>query len=268
MLLTTMSPGFPCWFELTSTAPERSRAFFAELFGWQMQDTDMGPMGVYTFLANGSGTVGALWGMPAEQRAAQIPSYWGVFFLVADCDRASAEAARLGATVVVPPMDIADYGRMAVITDPSGATCSLWQATGDASSGPGLAMFEPHAVGWVELATRDTGKARDFYTALFGWQTRETPIPLPGDHRYTHFSLGDTPFGGMLGMTAEWGEIPPHWALYFMVEDVDACVAKALSLGGSNPVSAFNAPGVGRIALIAEPTGAYSYVIAPDKRGS
>lgn len=52
--------GAPCWFELSSHAPEKSLAFHAALFGWSDASHDMGEMGKYYFLRNAHGTVGAL----------------------------------------------------------------------------------------------------------------------------------------------------------------------------------------------------------------
>jgi predicted enzyme related to lactoylglutathione lyase len=62
-------------------------------------------------------------------------------------------------------------------------------------------------------------------------------------------------------MTTEWDGIAPHWAIYVHVPDVDAAVSKARELGGSVPVAPFDAKGVGRIALLGDPTGAMCYVI-------
>jgi predicted enzyme related to lactoylglutathione lyase len=49
------------------------------------------------------------------------PPHWGVTFAVDDADAIAAAAAKLGGTVVVPPMD-APWVRTTVITDPQGAT--------------------------------------------------------------------------------------------------------------------------------------------------
>ena len=74
-------------------------------------------------------------------------------------------------------------------------------------------------------------------------------------------TLSLTPVAGVLQMTAEWGDMPSHWSIYVLVPDVDACVARAAELGGKVCVPAFDAPGVGRIARIDDPTGAGAYVI-------
>ncbi|MDP1562698.1 MAG: VOC family protein [Pirellulaceae bacterium] len=257
MQITEMRPGIPCWFELASTDPNKSSAFYQELFGWSRMEMDLGPMGTYSFLNNANGCIGAMCSMMPVQKLQGMPSTWGVYFAVANCDAATARAVELGANVFVPPMNVSEHGRMSVIADPTGAVCSLWQST--SSGGGPFVMFEDHSIGWVELATRETAKAREFYSALLGWTYNESPIPNIGT--YNEISVGETRYGGILPMSPEWGDVPSHWGIYVMVPDVDACVAKAQELGGGNPVPAFDAPGVGRIAMITDPTGAKCYVI-------
>lgn len=258
MFITEMRQGVPCWFELSSTEPEKSFAFYNGLFGWTRMDMDMGAMGMYSFLLNANGCIGAFCGMQAEQKTEGISSYWGVYFAVHDCNEATQRASELGGTVIMTPFDVGENGRMSVVSDPTGAVFCLWQPKG---GGGNFVMFEDHAMGWVELATHDTTSARDFYASLLGWTYAESPIPIPDSGNYIEISVGDTRYGGILPMNAEWGDIPPHWAVYVMVPDVDACCAKAKQLGGSNPLPAFDAPGVGRISMVTDPTGANCYVI-------
>lgn len=250
--------GAPCWFELASSGPADALAFYRELFGWSADSIDLGGIGEYTFLRNSTGTIGALCGLPPGSDGQ--PSSWGVYFAVADLDEALARAQALGGKALVPPFVAPGHGRGVVVADPTGAVFSLWQPA-NAAAGE-LPMFEDDAFGWVELATRDVPSARAFYASLLGWTCTESPIPIPGGGVYTEFMADGTRYGGILGMTAEWGDIPAHWSLYVLVPDVDACVARTPALGGSVSVPAFDAPGVGRIARIEDPTGAGVYVIA------
>ena len=49
--------------------------------------------------------------------------------------------------------------------------------------------------------------------------------------------------------------IPPHWNVYFNVEDVDDTVAKAERARRRVVAPAFDVPGVGRMAVLADPQG-------------
>jgi predicted enzyme related to lactoylglutathione lyase len=253
---TTPPPGAPCWFELASTDPGVSATFHHALFGWSQVDMDLGPMGTYSFLRNGNGTVGALCSLPP---GAPPHSSWNVYFGVTDADGATRRAQDLGAQVVAEPFDVAEHGRMSMLMDPTGAPFCLWQSRNpDAGD---FVMFEDHAIGWVELASRDAVAARDFYVALLGWECESSKVSMPGGIQYTEYGVGGVRYGGILPMTAEWGEMSSHWSIYVMVPDADACTARATELGGKVSVPAFDAPGVGRIARIDDPTGAGLYVI-------
>jgi predicted enzyme related to lactoylglutathione lyase len=258
---TTPPPGAPCWFELASSNPAASAAFHRGLFGWNTVDMDLGPLGSYSFLRNPNGTVGALCSIPPQ---APPQSAWNVYFGVQDADAATARAALLGARIIAEPFDVADQGRMAALMDPAGAPFCLWQSR-NADAGD-FVMFEDHAIGWVELASRDAPVARDFYVGLLGWDCEESTVPIPGGVHYLEYGVGGTRYGGILPMTAEWGDMPSHWSIYVPVPDVDACAASAEQLGGRICVPAFDAPGVGRIARIDDPTGAGAYVIRMNQR--
>ena len=253
--------GAPCWFELASRDAAASLAFHRALFGWEGVGNDMGEMGTYTFLRNAQGTIGALCGLPPGSEGQ--PSAWNVYFLVDSVDASVAMAGGLGGRLLAEPFDVPGHGRGAVLGDPQGAVFCLWQT---ANPGAGdFVMFEDHAIGWVELASRDAEGARAFYSALLGWQCETSTIAAAGIE-YTEYAVGGTRYGGILPMTAEWGEMPSHWSVYIPVADVDACLARARELGGSVCVPAFDAPGVGRIARLDDPTGAGVYVIRLDPR--
>lgn len=115
-------PGALVWNELATRDPQGATAFYAAVFGWTARTADMGGTMYTTFELDGRGVagmmeIGADW--PPE-----VPSYWGVYFGVEDCDAAVAEATGRGAQVIVPPRDI-PVGRFAALTDPQGAMVSV-----------------------------------------------------------------------------------------------------------------------------------------------
>jgi predicted enzyme related to lactoylglutathione lyase len=62
-------------------------------------------------------------------------------------------------------------------------------------------------------------------------------------------------------MDAQWEGIPSNWGIYFRVEDCDATAERVKELGGKVCHGPFDAPGVGRIAVLSDPQGAYFSVI-------
>ncbi|MGL6291734.1 MAG: VOC family protein [Silanimonas sp.] len=248
--------GAPCWFELSSTDPARSQAFLKAVFGWDAAPMDVGGGGPYAFLRNANGTVGAVGGMPPGTEGA--PSYGGVYFGTDSVDASVAAATAAGAKPFFDPFDVPGHGRGAVLAAPGGAAFNLWQsANTDAGD---FVMFEDFSFGWVELATRDVDAAQRFYGPLLGWTFKDS-ANAPAGTRYSEYAVGETHYGGVLQMTAEWGDMPEHWSLYVVVPDVDMALSATDAAGGRVTVPAFNAPGVGRIARIDDPTGAGLYLV-------
>lgn len=246
--------GAPCWFELGTTDQNGAKQFYTELFGWSVNDFPMGENQVYSMFRLKDADVGAACTLMPEQLSRGVPPHWMVYFATKSADESAAKISELGGKVIAPPFDVMDVGRMAVCADPSGAVFCVWQAK--AHRGAGI-QGENNAVCWSELATRDAGAAREFYTSLLGWETR-TNVNMP---TYIEFGAGGQFRGGLLQMDAHWEGIPPHWAIYIMVEDCDGAAAKARALGGQIKHGPFDAPGVGRIALLSDPQGASFYVI-------
>jgi uncharacterized protein len=73
---------------------------------------------------------------------------------------------------------------------------------------------------------------------------------------YVEFAAGGQPCGGLMPMDEQWEGVPPHWAIYFLVSDCDLFASRAKDLGGTARYGPFDAPGVGRIAMMADPQGA------------
>ncbi|HYJ92618.1 MAG TPA: VOC family protein [Pyrinomonadaceae bacterium] len=112
---------------------------------------------------------------------------------------------------------------------------------------------KPGEICWRELATKDLAKAIDFYSQLFGWKLEQTKV-TPMD--YKEIIIDGVACGGMMGMDESWGEVPSHWNTYVAVENADETVDKIKSNGGSVKVPPFDAPGVGRISIASDPSGA------------
>jgi hypothetical protein len=198
-------------------------------------------------------------GMPVaglgSQMNAEAPPFWATYFATADADATTAAAVSAGATVLAPPMDVMEAGRMAVLLDPSGAAFSLWQAGTHAGSG---LVNEPGAMCWHELSAAEPAGPEAFYNAVFGWSVVEEPM---GESSYHVWKLGEASIGGMMLMDGEMATaVPPSWSVYFSVEDCDATVALTQALGGSVLVPATDIV-PGRFAMLADPQGAVFGII-------
>lgn len=255
------APGTFCYAELASTDPEASGKFYTDLFGWKRNDEDLGEPGIYTQFEMGGAITAAQYQLPAEQKDAGVPSFWGQYISVADCDASTTQAIELGAEAVMGPADVADYGRMTIMKDPQGALFHLWQPQKNCGVG---VLNEPGAMCWNELMTTDTDSAGKFYTNLFGWGVETMEMGDMGT--YTMWSRKEGgEAGGMVAIQPEMGPIPPHWLLYFAVSDADATVTKATELGAVVIVPPTDIPHAGRFAVVQDPVGAVFGVFVSKK---
>jgi len=115
---------------------------------------------------------------------------------------------------------------------------------------------------WRELHTRDLAKAKEFYRKLIGWeleQSKLAPIEYPEIH------VDGKAIGGMMEINSTFGEgwenIPPHWKTYIAVDDCDAAFEAVKANGGKVFCPPFDAPNVGRMAMVSDPSGAFFSMI-------
>jgi len=250
------TPGAFCWVELGTTDNEAAKNFYTQLFDWEYEDHPMGPDGVYSMLKLGGKDVGGLYKLMPDMLAQGVPSHWMSYVATANADETAEKAKNAGATIMNGPFDVSTLGRMAVIKDPTGAVFSIWQAKDNKGS---AAWGVPNAPVWNEIGTNDTQKAGEFYTEVFGWTKQQFPGPM----EYTVFNNEDKGIGGMYQITPEMGPIPPHWLVYFAVDDCDAKVQQATQLGANVMKPAEDIPGVGRFAILTDPQGATFALLKP-----
>lgn len=246
-------PGTFCWVDLATPDPEAAKAFYGSVFGWTAEDPyrDLGVP--YTMLSHGGRQACGLY--PPSPEQGPTP-YWSSYVNVTDVDATAERAVALGATPVMPAMDVMGEGRMCVIQDPTGALVGLWQARAH----PGAQIDnQVGARSWSELLTRDTARAAAFYGTLFGWTTRTSPGLMGG--RYVLFELEGKPVAGMLQIQEDWGPMPPNWTVYFGVADCDGALETASQLGGSVLMGPMEIEKVGRFAYVRDPQGATFAVI-------
>ena len=239
--------GIFCWVDLSSTDPEGAKAFYAGLFGWEIEDrpTDMGP--VYTMLMMGGKTVAGLGPLSPDLQAQGVPSFWSAYVKSDDANGVAARIAEAGGIVMMPPMDVMSEGRLMMAQDPTGAMFGVWQPR--QHIGAQLVNI-PNTLVWTELQTRNAAQAQSFYQHVFGW-SGETDA-----NGYTVFVQNGRSHAGMMQIDENWGDVPPNWAIYFMVTDLDVITATAQALGGRVLVPSTPAGEMGNFAVLQDPYGA------------
>jgi len=114
------------------------------------------------------------------------------------------------------------------------------------------------AFSWAELMTSDPKAATDFYAKLFGWAIKNMDM---GTGPYHVVNVGESGVGGIMGFPPGAQGMPPAWGCYVTVNDVDETARQAVALGGKIVMPGMDIPGVGRMAVIADPQGATLNII-------
>jgi uncharacterized protein len=110
---------------------------------------------------------------------------------------------------------------------------------------------------WVDSLQPDPEAALAFYSGVFGWEFTE-PGEMPGDPpgRYFVAQVRGREVAGVGSLPADAQPLPPSWNMYVWVDNVEEAAAAARSAGGTVLVEPFDATPAGRMAVIADPTGA------------
>ncbi len=115
--------GAVSWVELMTPDTEASVKFYTELFGWTTKKEAMSDGSEYITFSVAGKDVGGI--SPIPKDSPNIPPYWGMYITVTDVDATVKQAETLGAKTLVPPMDVPNVGRFAVLQDPQGAVISI-----------------------------------------------------------------------------------------------------------------------------------------------
>lgn len=248
-------PGSFCWIELATVDQAAAKQFYTSLFGWSFVDSAMAPGEIYTMFKLQGRDVGAAFTLNQEMREQGVPPNWALYVSVESADDTTQAALDAGGRAVAGPFDVSDYGRMAVLQDPTGAMISIWEPRRHA--GIGIAG-EPGAICWADLSTPDPDAAASFYNAAFGWN-----FELGQDGAYLHIKNGDTYIGGIPPAANRAPGAPPHWMIYIQVADCDQSAAQAKELGARLYLEPMTIETVGRMAVVADPQGAVFALFQP-----
>lgn len=247
-------PGSFCWIELGTSDQNAAKKFYGDLFGWTPNDFPMGPSEFYTMFKLDERDAAAAFTLNAEMKQRGVPPHWMPYISVTSADESAANARKGGGTVMAEPFDVMDFGRMAVIQDPTGAVFSVWEPK--THKGTGIAGV-PGTMCWADLSTPDVAGAGEFYKGLFGWEL------MKGDNDYLHIKNGEDFIGGIPPAAHRNPNAPPHWMTYFAVENCDASTDKAKAGGAHVYMGPMTIEKVGRMTVLADPQGAVFAIFQP-----
>ena len=122
---------------------------------------------------------------------------------------------------------------------------------------PARSSYAPGTPSWVDVQTTDPAAAKTFYAALFGWEYADNPVEGT-DAVYSMAEKNGQPVAAISAQQPEQVKmgIPPLWNTYITVDDADATAGKVEGAGGAVLAPAFDVMDAGRMAVLADPTGA------------
>jgi predicted enzyme related to lactoylglutathione lyase len=239
-----VTPGRPVWHDLVTSDLDAAKRFYGGLFGWTFQEFDL-KAGRYALASlDGKPVAGIL---RLARRDVNV-SQWITYFSVADVDEAARVGKAAGAQVPVPPRDLANQGRAALLVDPQGAPVAVARLKG---GDPARAPPPLHGWLWVDLWTPDPAASAAFYRVLLGLEPDElevagAPLAILGRE--------GTAYAGMIKVPQP--EIRPNWLPIVRVDDARLTADRAAQLGGRVLLAPRPDVRDGKAAIIADPTGA------------
>jgi predicted enzyme related to lactoylglutathione lyase len=251
MTVGNRRPGDFCWINMLTPDLEKARGFFGEVLGWSTPE--MPGLG-YKVQVSGR-DIGGMFDVVSPRTPNGTAPVIGVMVKVENADAMAAKVRELGGRAE-DAWDVGPAGRMAVCHDPNGAQFDLWQPK--QLQGTDVDTMVHGAASWFETITPDSARVCDFYSKLFGWKMKLTPVP---NVSYTEAWLGEVPIGGIMQQTPEMAHMKPAWGTYFAVTDADKAARDAARLGGMVCVPVTPIPNVGRFCCLASPQGVVFSVI-------
>jgi uncharacterized protein len=261
-------PGSFIWYELLTTDLDGARRFYDSVVGLKIPaEPTPGDMDYRMIGTPGGENVGGTMQLSAEMTEGGANPGWLAYVGVDDVDSTVARIAAAGGQVQMPPSDIPQAGRVAMVADPQGAPFYVMRPTPP----PGAedmesCVFHPEKQGhvaWNELHARDQASAWDFYAGQLGWE-KSVAMDMGAMGTYQIFRIGgtDQDVGAMMNSP----NFPrPMWLFYFNVPDIDEALEAIKANGGAVLYGPGVVPGGNFIVQATDPQGALFAVVGPRK---
>lgn len=235
------------WHDLVTRDPAACRKFYGELLGWDFKETTRNGR-PYVLARSGGRYVSGIAAAPTD--APEGPAVWLPYLAVKDLEVRLTHAREAGSELLVSPISLEPYGRVAVIRDPQRAPLGLVALFRDvpADAEPVVGRFF-----WDEYLARDASAALAFYKGLTGWN--DVVTEEKGGIAY-HVLRNAGSRAGLFQLPPGVSGIEPNWLPYVRVDDPAALAARVPSLGGRVLISPSSGIRGGTLAVVTDPTGA------------
>ncbi len=226
-----------------------AKTFYAGLFGWAFHDIRFGDALYAEAYVDEQPVAGIIQRPVAPGEHAQ-PA-WLNFISATNVDAMTKMVVAHGGKVLVEPRAAPDLGREAIVADPQGAVFALLASS---SGDPPENLPDQGEWIWSTLLTRDPDADAAFYQTLFGYEI----FDLSGNDVGGHYLLSSGGYAraSVNTLPGRIEQSHPHWLSYVRVVDASKAAAQAVALGGRVLVQPRVDHQGGKIAVVADPTGA------------
>jgi len=234
------------WADLVTDNVTVAQQFYSRLFGWTFAG-----YGDYLVAANDERPLCGMFQRPRPADRTDARPRWFGYISVPDVARAQRTITKSGGRVLAAPRKLPGRGEQAVFADPEGAVFGVVKSS---SGDPPDFLAEPGDWIWVELMSRDARKAGAYYRAVAGYEVVENDTSARPDD-FVFVSKGYAR-AAALTIPGDRPQLQPTWLLFVRVKSVSECVAQVGGLGGKVLLAPNERIFGGKLALIADPTGA------------
>lgn len=243
--------GVPSWADLGTPDVDGAKQFYSALFGWDFreEETDSTPYSMALQKQLAAAGIGPL-------QDENIPTVWTTYFAVEDADATAEKITAAGGTILMPPFDVMDTGRMAMAADPTGAVFGIWEA----NKHYGAQIVNEHgSINWNELMTDDLDAAFTFYKEALGHEIETAD--MGGGFMYSTLNVDGRGISGAMAIPEGESQMPNHWSVYFAVDSAQEAIEAVEANGGTVVWGPRETEGVGTFVGATDPYGAHFNLI-------
>ncbi len=225
------------------------KPFYEGLFGWTfLEHAD------YAVMFAGDHDIGTVFQRQMQADATHKPR-WIAYMSVPDVGIAQQVVTQHGGTTLLAPRTVHGLGTLGVFTDAEGAVFGAVHRDG---GDPDDYLAEPGDWIWIELLSRDAVKAGEFYAHLAPFELLDnSPENTPGVDTESYLLVSqDYARAGLMTLPADRSDIQPAWLPFVRVESIADVTARVPQLGGRVLVAPRTELAGGKVAVLADPSGA------------
>jgi len=231
------------WADLVTDDVPATRKFYSQLFGWTFSEA-----GNYTLAANDERPLAGML-QRARPAGSSARPRWIPYMSVSSVSESQAQVTKSGGKVLARQHNYPKRGDQAVFADPEGAVFGVIASRrGD----PPDFLPEPGDWIWVQLFTREVARASEFYRKFGDYEV------LPNTERTNSVILTANGYAraAVMGLPADKPQVRPAWLPFVRVKHITESLQQAKTLGGQVLIAPKDDLLQGRVAVIADPTGA------------